>query len=648
MTGSLRPAARNPLGIALMGLLMLGFLLLGGGGGGKFPDAFSTANTDAVVVAGSHTVSARDFKRVFDQQKERLDQQAHESVPMDLLVENGFDQQLLNGMAQDQAQAELLARSGIAPAPSLIDAEIRKLPFAFDKVTGKFSEQQFTQFLASQGITPRQAQAEITDEIAQNHFTDALEAGFRAPRIYAALSALKGLENRDISYFTLSPSAVPAPAPPSDAQLIAFMKAHAAQLTLPELRVITLVRFSAKALEPTLTVDPAAVAKAFAFEKDTLSTPETRSLIDIPVKSPAQGAQAAARLARGEDPEAIARSFGVEPITYADKPQSAIADAKLAAAAFSMKPGQALGPVQGDLGLAALKVVKVTPGAAATLASAMPRVEAEVRTRQAKDLAYRSSQKFDDARQAGATIVAAAQKAGVPAVSVGPITANGLGLDGKPNPLVTDKILQSAFAAAAGEDVDIEDAGPGEYFALHVDRGIPPALPALEQKRVELTQAYMRERFLEALKARADTLMDAMRKGGSIEQAAAQVGGHVTHQVAMERIQAQQYKALGRDFLQGIFQAAPGDVFAAPAPDGVFIAKLEAVRPGDVTAMARAVQAIEGRASEEYLRDLSEAAKAAAQLKVQTTINLRLARQALNLDAATLAKLGAKPGGAAK
>ncbi|HEY5105273.1 MAG TPA: SurA N-terminal domain-containing protein [Caulobacteraceae bacterium] len=648
MTGSLRPAAKNPLGIALMGLLMLVFLLLGVGGGGKFPDAFGAAHTDAVVLAGSHSISARDFKRIFDQQKERLDQQAQQQVPMELLLQNGFDQQLLNGLAQDQAEAELLSRSGIAPAPALIDAEIRKLPFAFDRVTGKFSEQQFTQFLASQGISPRQAQAEITDEIAQNQFAGALAAGFRAPRIYAALSALKGLENRDVSYFMLTPASVPQPAPPTDPQLLAFMKAHAAQLTLPEMRVITLVRFSASALAPSIVLDPAEVQKAFDFKKDSLSTPETRSLVEIPVKTAAQGAQAAARLAKGEDPAAVASSLGAEPIAYADKPQSAIADAKLAAAVFAMKPGQSAGPIQGDLGMAAVKVLKVTPGAIATLATAKPKIEADLRTKKAQDRAYALSQTFDDARQAGANIAAAAQKAGVAVTQIGPVTAKGLDEDGKTNPLLNDKILKSAFDRAAGEDVDIEDAGPGEYFALHVDRAIPPALPALDKKRAELTAAYMRQRFIEALTARADGLMAAMREGGGIEQAAAQVGGHVTHQLGMQRVRAQQFKDLGRDFLEGIFAAKPGDVFDAPGQTGVFIAKLDAVRPGDVTQMARVVQGIGSRVSEDYLRDLVEASKSAAQQKIKVTVNLRQAREALGVDPALLAKLGGKAPGAAK
>ncbi|MGI9170169.1 MAG: SurA N-terminal domain-containing protein, partial [Caulobacteraceae bacterium] len=247
MTGALRSTAKNPFAIALMGVLVLVFLILGVGGGGRFPDLFAAAGADSVVTAGAHSMSSGDFKRVFDQQKQRFEQQTGQTVPVEVLVQNGFDQQLLNAIADDEAQAEMLARAGIVPAPALMDEQIKKLPFAFDRVTGKFSEPQFVRYLAEQGLTPRQAQAELGGELAQRHFTTAVEPGFRAPRVYAALNAVAGLENRDVSYFVLGAGAVPQPAPPSDAQLMAFMKEHAAQLMRPEMRVITLATFSAKA-----------------------------------------------------------------------------------------------------------------------------------------------------------------------------------------------------------------------------------------------------------------------------------------------------------------------------------------------------------------------------------------------------------------
>src|ERR1019366_8963640 len=103
MTGTLRSTARNPVAIALMGMLILVFLILGVGGGGRFPDAFRANRTDAVVEAGSHAVTTTDFKRIFDEQRQRLEAQNKQPISNELLVQNGFDQQLLDEIAADQA-----------------------------------------------------------------------------------------------------------------------------------------------------------------------------------------------------------------------------------------------------------------------------------------------------------------------------------------------------------------------------------------------------------------------------------------------------------------------------------------------------------------------------------------------------------------
>jgi peptidyl-prolyl cis-trans isomerase D len=431
---------------------------------------------------------------------------------------------------------------------------------------------------------------------------------------------------------------------------MAFMKAHAADLTRPELRTFTLVRFSAAALAPAITIDPAAVEKAFAAKKDSLSKPETRTLIEIPVRSAAQGQAAAAALAKGEAPSAVAAAMGSEPVIWTDKAQTDITDRRIATVAFSMKPGEVRGPVQGDVGLAALKLVKVAPGGVATLENSRAKIETDLRAEAAKNKAYELSQKFDDARQAGSSVADAASKAGVSAISVGPLTAQGIGLDGKPSPLVNDKILKSAFGAGPGEDTDLEDAGPGDYFALHLDKITPPALPPLAQFRPQLAKAWTTEQFVTALKAKADGLMAQLRRGASMETVASSVGAHVVHQVGMQRVNAEQFKAMGRDFLVGVFTAKAGDVFAAPAPNGVFVARLDAVRPGDLTAMARAAQVIAPRVSQAFSQNLLDSVRAASRRTVKTTINLAMARQAIGVDTSTLPKTATvgRPGGKSK
>ncbi len=315
----------------------------------------------------------------------------------------------------------------------------------------------------------------------------------------------------------------------------------------------------------------------------------------------------------------------------------------MAAAAFALPAGQTSGPVQGDLGLAVLQVLKVTPATTANFEAARPAIEADLRTKLARSQAYDLSKKFDDARQGGSSLVDAARKAGVAVLTLGPVTADGVGTDGKPIATLTPQILKSAFAKAANEDGDLEDAGSGEYFAVHIDKVLPPALPSIDEKRALLTQAYMHEQVLKALKARADALIAQVRKGESMDQAASQVGAHVVRQAGMERIQAQQYKALGNEVLQGVFTAKPGDVFAAGADNGLYLVRLDAVRPGDIGQMARAVRTIEGRLTQDYMQDTLSSIKAAARQEIKVSINANLARQTLGVDPAAVAGAGGKP-----
>ena len=146
--------------------------------------------------------------------------------------------------------------------------------------------------------------------------------------------------------------------------------------------------------------------------------------MQIPGKDAKTAQAIAARLAKGEDPAAIAKSVGVEAITYADKPKTAIADPKVGVAAFGMAAG-AVQVVQGDLGPAVIKVDKITPGHVATIAEVRPMLEAEARKTVAAEKVEALSQKYDDAHAGGASLSESAQKAGVPTLTVGPVSQQG-------------------------------------------------------------------------------------------------------------------------------------------------------------------------------------------------------------------------------
>jgi peptidyl-prolyl cis-trans isomerase D len=151
-------------------------------------------------------------------------------------------------------------------------------------------------------------------------------AGLRAPRLYAAAAQVFESEVRDLSLALVHPGLIGEVPQPTDAQLTTFMRENAANLRRPEFRALTIVRFEppAQAAAAQTPVDPAEVQRRFEFRRESLSTPERRTLVQVPARTAEAAAQAAQRLRAGEAPGAVARALGVEAVTFNSVPATAI------------------------------------------------------------------------------------------------------------------------------------------------------------------------------------------------------------------------------------------------------------------------------------------------------------------------------------
>jgi peptidyl-prolyl cis-trans isomerase D len=640
MLAAFRAFAKSWVAALLIGILIVAFAIWG------IRDVFRGRISDAVILAGSRTVTSADFKREFDRQKNALEQQYGQPIPTDVAVANGLDRQILEGLATREAFAELLRKIGVQPADKLVVAEIQKITAFFDPVSGRFDKKLYAQRLADNGMTVPAFEQIVRDEIAQQHLVMGLASGLMLPRAYASMAAVYGLENRDVAVIEVPPSLVAQPAPPTEAQLTAFMKENAQQLMRPEFRALSIVRFTPDQVA-TGPVDEAEVLKRYNFRKDTLSKPETRTVVQIPAKDAATAAQITARLAKGEAPDAVAKSLGVAAITYPDKPQSAIPDRKVAAAAFQASKGQ-VQTVAGDLGLAVVRVDQVTPGHVVTLDEIRPALEAEVRKDAAAQKIDQLTQAYDDAHTKGATLAEAAQKAGVPVITVPPVAKQGLDQQAKPVAGLTPKILETAFSLPAGGESELVDAGNGEYFAVRVDKVIPPAVPPLAEIKPDLTRAWLQRELATRMQAKAEELAARVKKGEALDAVAASAGAKVSRVTGLNRQTAGQNPSASQELLAQTFNGKPGDVFTARGRQFEFlVAKIEKVGVGDPAVLAQAAEQARPQMSMAYLRELEGAAQAAARQKVKTRIDAARAREALGLEPETT-KAPAGKGGLAK
>ena len=628
MLAQLRSLAKSPIVIVLLAVLMLSFLLWGA------RDVFNNFNAgDAVIQAGSRTIGQARFRQMFEDELKSYSQQTGQQISVPDAVKNGLDRQVADALGTDQAFVEELSRMGLHPSDALVVDEIRKIPRFFSPISGAFDKDAYVKFVTQQlNMTPQAFETELRSELAQSQFVSGVSAGLRAPRLYDALVAASQLEGRTFSYFVLPPSAVPPSTAPTEAQMTAFIKENADRLKRPETRALSVIRFSAAEIGAALPVDPAAVQKRFDFEKDSLSTPERRSLVEIPAKDEAAAAAISARLKRGEDPFAVAKSLGVSPVPYNDIPKTGIADPAVADAAFALPAGAISGPIKGSLGYAVVKVTTATPGHVATLDENRDKIETEVRKSAGQAKINQEVKAYEDARSGGATFAQAAQKLGLAITAVPPVTAQGTTRDNQRFP-VAPKLLQSAFTLQSGADSDIVDLGQGEYAVVRVDKILPPAPPPLDEIRPQLSQ-FLSARDLETrLQAKATSLADQVRKGQPIATVAATVGATVGHGVGIVRAEGGQ--TFSPQFLAQLFSVKAGEVLTGPdvKPGPVVVAKLDAIVPASGPTAAQMAANQQLSMSRSLLQDLGLAARTAARTAIKPRIDYARARAAVGGDA---------------
>jgi peptidyl-prolyl cis-trans isomerase D len=618
MLAAFRSLAKSWFAKILFAVLILLFLVSGNSLKSSLVGSFS----HAPIQAGSREVSAQEFRGMFDQQKKQIEQQQGRPITPEELAKAKLPERMADAVAGQQAFAAWTEQVGLRPSDKLVLDQLKQMPFFFNQITGVFDKEKFRSELQQRGLTESSFTRDLSDQLSGEHFSNALFAGLRAPRVYGALQAGYAFESRDASGFLVTPKVTGIPARPDDAALKAFIAANATRFRIPELRRASLVVFTQRQVAAMVTIDQNELRKRYEFKKESLSQAEKRSFLQFPAANQQTAARIAQALQAGQDPNAVAKTFNVKPVIFDARPRTAVPDPRVAAAAFALKPGETSPPIQGQLGWAVVKVTDVSAGKEVTFEEARPQLEAEMRQEAGTEKIYDLVQKYEDSAKGGVLMDANAKALGLQVIGLPPLNKDGVAPDGQrlgAPPEMLKRLMETAYSLPKNGESEVQEMGSGEYFVMRLDEVTPSALVVVDDKtRPMLTQMWMNEQVSKSIQAKAEELSGRLRKGESLQAVAASVGAPIETSKGLQRnVQDQALQPL----VGQVFSHKVNEGFVAPTQHGVFVGKVDAIHPPSTIIAAGLSERVLPQVSMQMVRAMQEQAQVAARAKVKAKID---------------------------
>ena len=561
MLNAFRKFARSWVSGIIIGLLVISFGIWG------VNDIFTRGSPDAVAKVAGESITQEEYKQEFDRLLKRAQADAQRDISTEEARAQGLDSAVLEQMVATRAFAALTDSLGLKAPDSVVQAEIAKIPAFQDQITRRFSQDTYQLALRDNGFTPAEFEKSVRSDLTRQSLTLAVSSGFRAPRVFASQTLAFGTERRMVTIIPIPASFVGGPRQPNDAQLKALYEESKAQLMRPETRNLTMVVASLADFEAKVKIDEAQAQEIFARNKERLSTPAKRGLVQLVTTDRAKADQAAARLRAGEDPAAIAKALGLSvPIVLSNVTVGGIPDANVAKAAFEMKQGDVQVVAAKLQPFAAVKVTEVIDAKEAKFEDSAAEIRTQLRQTAAGELMTDATEAYDKAITEGATLEAAAAKAGFRVVSINNIMADGnLATTGQPAPEFAEapNVLKEAFAGGKGDTSDLAPIPGDSYVAVRIDSIAVAAPPPFDSIRTELTNEWVRRDVRARAEAKAKEVL-AEAKRTSLEAAAAKFKLPVAKQnQPLLRGQG------GQELSQAVFGAKKGDLVLAPTANGV-------------------------------------------------------------------------------
>lgn len=526
MLRGMRKASSNWLGKTIMAVVM-GVLIISFGVWG-IADIFKGFGQSTVAKVGSTEISLNEFRQTYTDRLQQISRQFGRPLTPDQARAFGLDRQVLQQTIAEAALDEEARRLGLGQSDEQIRQVIMNDP-NFKGVGGSFDPNRFQAVIRNFGYTEQRYVSEQRKVSLRRQITGTIGAGLEPPKAMIDVLTRFQNEQRAIEFVRLDAAQAGTIDAPSPEALAAYFEDHKVQFRAPEYRKISFVVVSPEEIGKWSEVSDEDAKKVFDQRKDRLGTPEKRQIHQIVFPNVAEAQAARERLAGGMSFEDLGKERGLSSsdVDLGLVTKSSL-DPAVGDAAFALPAGEISQPIQGRLGTSIVKVDKIEPGSEANYASLVGDIKREIATERARVKVNDLRDKMEDERGGGASVIDAAQKLGLAAVTIDAVDRSGRAPNGQPVTSIPQglDVVSQAFNTDVGVDNDAISF-KGGYVWYDVLAITPSRDRNLDEVRDQVEARWRQDQIAAKLKTKATEMVQKLEQGGKLADEAAAINAKV-------------------------------------------------------------------------------------------------------------------------
>ena len=555
--------ASKILSFVLLGMLVVG---LGGFGVSNFGQ-----QVDTVITVGKAQVSTSQYYRALKGQIDQFSQQFGTQFTFAQAQMFGLDAQTLQSLISNAALDNEAIRLGLSAGDVQVAQRIATTK-AFLNVSGTFDRTTYAQVLEQNGLTVKDFEAGLRDDLARQLLQAAVVSGMNTPEALTDTLYAYQAETRAFTVLQLTQSSLPEKlAEPTEPDLQTFYTAHIADFTRPEAKRVAYALLKPSDLAKDQTVAEADIKAAYDAAFDTFNIPEKRLVERLVYPSEDEAKAAKAEFDAGTSFEDLVKARG---LTLGDIDMGDVSLVDLGEAGkdiFALTEPGVVGPLPSNLGPALYRMNTILPAQITPFDQAQDTIKGDLQLAMATKTIVDKFEPINDLLAGGATIVEVAKDQ---AMTEG---ATDYAKDADDNDAVTQdaEFAKAVEAMEPGDFAQAVSLSDGSVMVLQVTETVPPTPVPFEKAREKITAAYQAEALAKALTALADSHLAAAKSGTRLETLG------ITDNVA-SATRSTKLPAIPADVLAAAFTLKPEDVVKVDANGIVALVRLDAIKPANM------------------------------------------------------------------